>query len=84
MVLWLDMPTERAIINLRGREAATHTKADIHEVDTEYLRACRQSAKQAAEFYGWKRIQCLNDAGELRSREDIHGEIMGLVEDILA
>lgn len=83
MVIWLDMPTEKAIENLRNREKATHTTADIHEVDTEYLKKCRQAAKDAAEFYGWQRVKCLDERGELRSMEDIHGEIMGLVKGLL-
>ena len=32
LVLYLDMPTEKAVEMLRSRESATHTKADIHEV----------------------------------------------------
>lgn len=83
MVLWLDMPTEKAVENLRGRERDTNTKADIHEVDTEYLKKCRQSAKAAAAFYGWEQIRCVDDAGQLRSREEIHREIMERVKERL-
>ena len=79
VVFWLDMPIERAVANLRSREAATHTSADIHEVDTAYLETCYATAKQAAEFYGWKRIPCVNEAGELRTPEEIHQEIMSLL-----
>lgn len=52
LVLWMDMPLELSVANLRRREADTHTKGDIHEVDTGYLAACRQAAAQAAQFYG--------------------------------
>ena len=79
LVIWLDMPIERAVANLRSREAATHTSADIHEVDTAYLETCYTTAKQAAEFYGWKRISCVNAAGELRTPEEIHLEIISLL-----
>ncbi len=44
LVFYLDMPTERAVALLRSREAATHTSADIHEVDTAYLALCRRTA----------------------------------------
>ena len=37
----------------RAREEATHTQADIHELDTGYLAACRESALQAAQALGW-------------------------------
>lgn len=77
-VLFLDMPTERAVGLLRAREAMTRTKADIHEVDTDYLRLCRETALQAAEFYGWQRVACT--AGQaLRSVEEIHEEIWNQV-----
>ena len=80
LVIWLDMPIHMTIANLRRRENDTHTTADIHEVDTEYLRACHDAAAQAAEFYGWKRISCVDSEGSLRTIEDIHGEIMALIE----
>ena len=78
-VIWLDMPIERAVANLRGREAATHTAGDIHEVDTAYLETCCAAAKQAAAFYGWTRVSCVDKAGDLRPPEDIHREILTLI-----
>jgi dTMP kinase len=83
LVLYLDMPTERAVELLRAREAATNTHADIHELDTGYLAACRDSALQAADQLGWKKIPCLDESGTLRSIEDIHGEIWNLVRPLL-
>lgn len=44
LVIYLDMPTDKAVEMLRAREKATHTKGDIHEVDTEYLAKCRRTA----------------------------------------
>ena len=83
LVLCLDMPTDRAISLLRSREAATHTKADIHELDTAYLAACRSSALEAASILGWTLIPCLDSAGNLRSIEDIHQDIWGRVAPLL-
>lgn len=79
LVFWLDMPIERAIANLRSREQATHTSADIHEVDEAYLQTCYETARQAASYYGWQRIPCVDGQGELRSIQDIHGEILSLL-----
>lgn len=76
VVLWMDMPVERAVENLRRREADTHTRADIHEVDREYLRACYEAERQAAAHYGWRRVPCM-DGDRLRGVEEIHEEIMG-------
>lgn len=83
LVIYLDMPTEKSVELLRSRENATHTKADIHELDTGYLAACRRSALQAADVLGWRKVACLDEAGRLRSIEDIHQEIWALVEPVL-
>ena len=83
MVIYLDVPTEATVQLLRSRESATNTTADIHEKDTAYLAACRESAGQAADILGWTRIRCLDENGRLRSIEDIHEEIWALVEPIL-
>ena len=83
LVIYLDVPTEATVKLLRSRESATNTSADIHEKDTAYLAACRESAGQAADILGWKRIRCLNEDGELRSIEDIHAEIWALAAPLL-
>ena len=74
LVLYLDMPTEITERMMRGREQATGTHADIHEQDLDYLRLCRETASQAAEFYGWTKISCVR-GGKLRSIEEIHEEL---------
>lgn len=80
MVIYLDMPTEKAVENLRAREAATHTHADIHELDTAYLALCHETAGQAADYLGWKRINCVDRQGALRSIQDLHEEIWDLIQ----
>ena len=83
LVLYLDMPTEKSIELLRSREASTHTKADIHELDTGYLAVCRKSALQASEILGWTVIPCVNECGELRTIEEIHQQLWALVQPML-
>lgn len=80
LVIYLDMPTQRAVENLRRREAATNTHADIHEVDTAYLALCRETALQAAEQLGWRKISCVNGQGAVRSIEELHEEIWDMVK----
>ena len=82
LILYLDVPTDFTETMMRRREQDTHTHADIHEQDLAYLASCRQSGKAAAEFYGWKVIQCVKD-GAMRSIEDIHEEIYRLVRQCL-
>jgi len=80
MVIYLDMPTVKAVENLRRREDATQTKADIHEVDTAYLMLCHETADQAADCLGWKRVSCVDGNGNLRSIEDLHEEIWTMIK----
>ena len=74
LVVYLDVPTHFTEKMMRSREAATHTHADIHEQDLEYLATCRRTGKAAAEYYGWTVIPCVKD-GAMRSIDDIHEEI---------
>ncbi|MEG1878827.1 MAG: thymidylate kinase [Pseudoflavonifractor sp.] len=79
LVIYLDMPTDRAVEMLRSRESATHTKGDIHEVDTAYLAKCRKTARRAAERYGWQVISCVDETGKIRDIDDIHAQVWGIV-----
>ena len=82
LVIYLDVPTDFTEKMLRGREASTNTKADIHEQDMQYLATCRQTGRKAADYYGWTVIQCVRD-GQMRSIEDIHQEIYNHVAKCL-
>ena len=73
-MIYLDVPTDFTEKMMRGREAATHTAADIHEKDMAYLATCRRTGRAAAAFYNWTVINCVKD-GTMRSIEDIHEEI---------
>ena len=83
LVVYLDMPTERSIALLRAREQATHTQGDIHEVDAGYLALCRKTALRAAECLGWRTVACVDAAGALRPAEEIHRDILALIQPIL-
>ncbi len=82
LVLYLDMPIEFTETLMRQREQATGTHADIHEQDLDYLRTCRKTAAEAAAYYGWTKISCVQN-GALRSIADIHEEIYGYVKTCL-
>lgn len=74
LVIYLDVPTDFTEKMLRHRETETHTQADIHEQDTQYLATCRRMGRAAADHYGWTVIRCVRD-GAMRSMENIHEEI---------
>ena len=82
IVLYLDVPTELTDQMLRKRENHTHTHADIHEQNMDYLRQCRAVGTDAARHYGWTVIQCAKD-GKMRTIDDIHAEIYARVKECL-
>jgi len=82
LVIYLDVPTAYTEQLMRHREQETNTTADIHEKDLQYLATCRETGRTAAQFYHWNVVACVKD-GQMRSIEDIHEEIYGLVKQHL-
>ena len=74
LVIYMDVPLEVSLAQMKKREEETHTHGDIHETDTEYLAKCCESGREASEYYGWRRIRCA-DGGKMRDAGDIHREI---------
>lgn len=74
LVLYLDLPTEKALSLIRQR-AAQGGSQDIHETDAAYLAACREAALEVAGAEDWHVIPCLNEAGELHSIDEIHERV---------
>ena len=83
LVIYLDMPTDRALSLLRKRERDTHTAGDIHEVDPDYLARCRTTALAAARCLGWQVVPCVDGAGRLYTVDELHGQIWQLVSHFL-
>ncbi len=82
LVIYLDVPTAFTEKLMRSREATTNTKADIHEQNSSYLATCRETGRTAAAYYNWSVVNCVKD-GQMRSIEDIHEEIYGLIRACL-
>ena len=75
-IFFLDIPPEKSITLAHARtELKAGTKQDIHEKDEKYLINSYKCGKQVCEMFNWEVINCLNDSGELRTREDISNEI---------
>ena len=81
-VIYLDMPTELSEQMMRHREQVTHTKADIHERNEAYLRACRESAAMVVEYGGWTRIDSPGTVRPAPWRIST-GEVMEKLRDLL-
>ncbi len=82
LVILLDMPIEFTRSLMRKREHDTNTQADIHEQDLTYLAHCRESALEAAAHYGWQIVSGA-DGARLRTVEEIHEEVYGIVTQCL-
>ena len=74
-VIYLDMPLEISQRLLRERYGGDEAKKDLHEQDTAFLAACRQSALYCAEKLGWLVVPCAEN-GQIKPAQQIHAEIM--------
>ena len=82
LVLLLDLPIDLTMQLMRQREADSHTQADIHEQDADYLESCRRMALEAASFYHWTVIHADRD-GAIRPVSEIAAEVYQLVQTCL-
>lgn len=58
LVIFLDMPVEISQKLMTGRYDGDESKKDIHEVDVEFLKSCRETALYTAKKQDWKIINC--------------------------
>lgn len=82
LVLYLCVPPEVSRALIQSRSEATGRATDIHEKDAHHLDDSYQAALYSADKLGWAKIDCAMD-GSLRTREDIHAEILTHVETML-
>ena len=80
-VIYLKIPTELSAEHIKKRSAETGAKADIHELDLDYLARCRETGIYAAQLYGWRVIDCAPN-GKMRTIDDISEEIYGYIENL--
>ncbi len=74
-VIFLSLPAELALENIRRRNRDAGGRADIHEADADYLRRCAEAAGEAAARWGWHAVPCAQ-GGRMRPAADIHGELL--------
>ena len=78
-VVYLQVDVEESQKLMSGRYHGDESKKDIHEGNLEYLRKSRRAADYCAKKMGWKIVSCYEN-GAMRSIDDIHGEVMSLIE----
>lgn len=79
-VIYLRTDAEVSQRLMLGRYQGDESKKDIHEKNVDFQTRSRAAADYCADRLGWKVIECCRD-GEMRSREDIHAEIMAFLGD---
>lgn len=78
LTVFLDVDPDASQKLLVRRYHGDKDKRDIHESDTAYLSACRESALYAAERFGWKMVSCMK-GNQLKSIAEIHSEVLKIV-----
>ena len=76
-VIFLDVEVRQSLANIERRQEAR----DIHETHAEYLLACRESALEAAERFGWYTVSCGAD-GAMRPAADIANDIWEIMKQV--
>lgn len=80
LVIYLDMPVDISQKLMTSRYNGNESKKDVHEVNVEFLKKCRESALFTAKKQNWKVIKCSDGVNPLPI-EDIHNEIVNIVEE---
>lgn len=83
-VIFLNVPVDYSIKLMENRKNkfTGEDEKDIHESDKNYLRKTYNNSLYIADKYNWKRVECVKDE-QLRTIEDISGEIYEIVKKIL-
>ena len=78
-VIFLDMPPAYSLqLRQQRNELKQGLTNDIHEADQHYLEQAYNNATSIAQHQQWHVISCVAD-GQIRTIEDIHREIMQVV-----
>jgi dTMP kinase len=81
-VVYLCLPPEISQKMIQHRCDETGAEKDIHESNKAHLENSYKAALYSAEKLGWIKIDC-DKNGEMRSREEIHKEIIEKLGDII-
>ena len=82
LMIYLKVDKDTFLKNLENRHSETGDTSDIHEADIDYMQKCYDTANYLSLLqpaHPWHTIECCDSAGEMRTVEDIHKEILELV-----
>ena len=79
-VIYLNVDPAVSQALMTARYSGDENKKDIHERDRGYLDRSQAAARFCADHLGWKTVECCRE-GAMRSIEDIHREIQGLLQE---
>lgn len=79
VVIYLNVDTKISQKLMTKRYKGNENRKDIHEGNLKYLEHSREASEYCSRKLGWKEIICCTENG-MRSIEDIHGEIIELLD----
>ncbi len=82
LVIYLNMPVDISQKLMLQRYKGEEEKKDLHEANINFLKSCHVSAQFCIQNFNWKVVNCF-DGKNIRSIEDIHGEVLNIVDDFL-
>ena len=83
-VILLDMPLSLSEALLAERIGKTGgNTGDIHEQDRSHLIAVHDAYDMLVSTYDWHRVHCENENDQLRTIDDIHEEVYGIVKQYI-
>jgi dTMP kinase len=84
-IVFLYMPPEmgqKLVDQKSEREYTQGKKRDIHEADLDHLKNASDAYRYVANKFNWKTVECVEN-GEILTREQIHQDILKVLEGVL-
>lgn len=82
IIIFLNMPIEVSIklMENRANKISGDARKDIHESSISHLKKSNQRALEISSSLGWHQVDCVDKQGCLKSKEQIHYEIIKVIE----
>ncbi|AKM82562.1 TPA: thymidylate kinase [Candidatus Berkelbacteria bacterium] len=84
LIVFLHVPTKftQDLVDKKEKRNYTSKKRDIHEANKDHLFEAEKQYLWLSKHYSHvRRLNCINKKGELRTIEDIHQEIIALLQN---